>query len=91
MEEDYPGLDKASAAECDDTDDSELFPSLTELSMERGDREGEELEDEADGHSASYGSSREDLMTMIMCCNEQGDYGVVLRHFTVLAAIPVSP
>ena len=67
-----------SIGEFDDTDtDSGLFPSLMELSMGGGDDGG------------SQDSNREDLMTMCMQCDADGDYGLVLRHFTVLAAVPV--
>lgn len=79
MENEYPSLRQPSAGDLDDTDgDSELFPSLLELSMGGGE------------DSESLGSNREDLMTMVVHSDEQGDYGLTLRHFTVLAAIPVS-
>lgn len=78
MERDYPMLQQPSAGDYDDMDaDSGLFPSLMELSMGGGD------------DSVSQGS-REDLMTMCMESDEHGDFGLVLRHFTVLAAVPVS-
>ena len=78
MEKEYPPQ-HPSTGEFDDTDtDSGLFPSLMELSMGGGDDSG------------SQDSNREDLMTMCMQCDADGDYGLVLRHFTVLAAVPVS-
>ena len=61
--------------ECDDEEIGDLYPSLMELSM---------------GHSPSPDGSREDLMTMSLTCDEDGDFGVVLRHFTVVANVPVS-
>ena len=61
--------------ECDDEEIGDLYPSLMELSM---------------GHSPSPDGSREDLMTMSLTCDDDGDFGVVLRHFTVVANVPVS-
>lgn len=61
----------------DDEDSTSLgfYPSLMELSM---------------GRSPSPDSSREDLTTMSLSCNEEGDFGFILRHFTVIASVPVS-
>lgn len=61
--------------ECDDEEIGDLYPSLMELSM---------------GHSPSPDGSREDLMTMSLTCDDDGDFGVVLRHFTVVANVPHS-
>ena len=59
----------------EDDNSLSLYPSLMELSM---------------GRSPSPDSSREDLTTMSLTCNEEGEFGFVLRHFTVIANVPVS-
>ena len=59
-----------------DIDEGDLYPSLLELSM--------------DHNSPVLGSPCEDMVPITVSCNESGDFGIVLRHFTVLANIPVS-
>ena len=60
----------------DDNEESlSMYPSLMELSM---------------GHSPSLQDSREDLMALSLDCNKEGLFGVVFRHFTVVANVPVS-
>ena len=78
MMERYSPLELRQDMGDDDDNDEEigdLYPSLMELSM---------------GHSPSPDGSREDLMTMSLTCDDDGDFGVVLRHFTVVANVPVS-
>ena len=59
-----------------DIDEGDMYPSLLELSM--------------DHNSPALGSPCDDLIPITTSCNEFGDFGIVLRHFTVLANIPVS-
>lgn len=61
--------------EDDDLSKYDMYPSLTELSM---------------GQSPSLDGSREDLMTISLTCDKEGLFGITLRHFTVIANVPVS-
>ena len=58
-----------------DDNDDELYQSLADLSMDQ---------------SPSLDDSREDLAAATLTCNEEGNFGLVLRHFTVIANVPVS-
>ena len=53
-----------------------MFPSLMELSM--GQSPSLDLEE-----------SREDLETVSITCDKDGDFGTVFRHFTVVANVLV--
>ena len=58
-----------------DIDEGDMYPSLLELSM--------------DHNGPALGSPCDDLIPITTSCNEFGDFGIVLRHFSVLAKIPV--
>ncbi len=58
----------------DDEELGDMYPSLMELSM---------------GQSPSQ-ESRDDLMTIALTCDKEGDFGATFRHFTVVANIMVS-
>ena len=63
--------------EDDEEELGEMYPSLMELSM--GQSPSQEL-----------GESRDDLMTISLICDKEGDFGAVFRHFTVVANVLVS-
>ena len=72
-----PDLNQDDEFGDDDNELGDMFPSLMELSM-------------GQSPSQEMGGSREDLMTLSLICNEEGHFGVVFRHFTVLASVLVS-
>lgn len=73
-----PDLNQVGFGEDEDEEEElrEMYPSLMELSMGQG------SDDDSEG-------SREDLMGLTLTCNNDGDFGTVFRHFTVIATIPV--